>query len=1514
MKRFLLSRNCVPVPSNEVRKTIPMSKNIGLSKICLTLVFFFFLLGTTTTNSFAQNSKVNLSEESQTFQSISKDETDFSRKPSSVSLMEVEVDCNFDILYENPTCGVNNGLITVIPADQNGSTIYYYELTDPFGVTFINATYESVVYYDQMPAGDYSLTVTLFMNPDECQQTYEFALENDYSDCVPCEFEASSIASICGEPNGEILLVNAGQDGSTSFTYEVTDSEGNSVLSIASIVDSVYLSNLLPGEYSVNIGFTGNPDLCNNNYDLTIETNLEGCNLNENCAFDVLFENPECGSNNGLITVVPEEQDGSILYFYELTDPLGVTFNNATFEDSVFYDQMPAGDYSLHITLFMNAEECEQTYEFSLIDDFSNCAPCEFVVSGVDSQCGEPNGQIIVFNEGQEGNTSFDYELLDADGNVIEDITSSVDSLNFGNLSPGDYSVNIVFTGHPEFCETSYDFTIAINNEGCATENCEFEVIYQNPECGSNNGLITVVPAEQDGATIYFYELTDPSGVTFNNATFEDSVFYDQMPVGDYFLRVTLFMNAEECEATYEFALEDDYSNCAPCEFTTGGTASNCGAADGSLEISNAGQTGNTPFDYELVYQDGSGETITSIEATLLFENLLPGDYTLNIQYAGNPDLCSTSYNLTVNDECEPACDFIVEYENPKCGLNNGIITVTPTIQDGNTLYFYQLTDPFGVTFNNATNEFVVLYDQMQTGDYHLEVTNFPPDGTCFYELDFTLEDDFSDCAPCEFEASFDAPTCGEENGEILVVATGQDGVTNFRYDFYEVSGISPIQIAGINSIEDSIFIGNIAPGDYVINVSFQNNPEFCYQEFTFTIENDQSGCVCEISAGSIGTNSNTDICSYGDTVVDTVEVFTNNVVGQVSYYVTNQNGTAIFAGPLPGPIFTFEGAMAEICMIWGIVHCSELSIPTTNDCTIWDIESEDSLILMAPIPINVYDCSEERSHAPCPDGMGAGSISSVSQKVFCREEAEMLPMIEVDMTGQQTDNLMYVVTDIERSYIKAGPYSSNEIYIDAVPGESYKILGIGYNGEMTNIGPGVPIADLTTTGCFEYTNTIEVYVFDCAFGMLCSIAQPGEISTNDNTDFCSIGDNQVNFVHVNSTGNISNFFEYIVTDGNGMVIDGPFSNSNSTFTFEGYPEGTYKIRGIAYEGTLEIPMGAHYSNLISSECYYPTNAIELNLSDCSGASLCNVLENGEIGTNSETDLCAVDGGSYAVDMYSFGNEGTYFTYILTDAATSEILAGPFDDSSIEIDLTNVADYRIRGIAYEGELSLTYGLPVYTGISSTECYEYTFSVLVTVSDCGARFAPFAANNDQENVSFETAKEINVMENDVILTCQSVPVIINSSAKGSVEVLENGSILYTPADGFVGQDKIVYMICCGSKCELAEVTIEVLPDAMEAKMSQLMVPNTFSPNLDGINDLFTIPGLEEYFPGMQVEMTIFNRIGQLIYSTENFESLNQWDGTEVGGNLAAPQGTYYFALKIENEGKIYTKTGFIELRK
>jgi gliding motility-associated-like protein len=77
------------------------------------------------------------------------------------------------------------------------------------------------------------------------------------------------------------------------------------------------------------------------------------------------------------------------------------------------------------------------------------------------------------------------------------------------------------------------------------------------------------------------------------------------------------------------------------------------------------------------------------------------------------------------------------------------------------------------------------------------------------------------------------------------------------------------------------------------------------------------------------------------------------------------------------------------------------------------------------------------------------------------------------------------------------------------------------------------------------------------------------------------------------------------------------------------------------------------------------------------------------------------------------------------------------------------------------------------------------------------------------------------------------------------------------------------------------------------VKEVIIPNVFSPNGDGINDVFEIKYLGFF---ETPELRIFNRWGNQIYMSDNYKS--DWNGGDF------PEGTYYYILDLGNEIPIY----------
>ena len=80
---------------------------------------------------------------------------------------------------------------------------------------------------------------------------------------------------------------------------------------------------------------------------------------------------------------------------------------------------------------------------------------------------------------------------------------------------------------------------------------------------------------------------------------------------------------------------------------------------------------------------------------------------------------------------------------------------------------------------------------------------------------------------------------------------------------------------------------------------------------------------------------------------------------------------------------------------------------------------------------------------------------------------------------------------------------------------------------------------------------------------------------------------------------------------------------------------------------------------------------------------------------------------------------------------------------------------------------------------------------------------------------------------------------------------------------------------------------------------LQIPSGFSPNDDGVNDVWEIDCLDNFLDN---ELVIFNRWGTIVYKTRNYA--NDWNG-ECNQNAILfkqnerlPIGTYFYILKLQ----------------
>ncbi|MBN8701712.1 MAG: gliding motility-associated C-terminal domain-containing protein [Bacteroidetes bacterium] len=199
---------------------------------------------------------------------------------------------------------------------------------------------------------------------------------------------------------------------------------------------------------------------------------------------------------------------------------------------------------------------------------------------------------------------------------------------------------------------------------------------------------------------------------------------------------------------------------------------------------------------------------------------------------------------------------------------------------------------------------------------------------------------------------------------------------------------------------------------------------------------------------------------------------------------------------------------------------------------------------------------------------------------------------------------------------------------------------------------------------------------------------------------------------------------------------------------------------------------------------------------------------------------------------------------------------------------------------------------------------YSTTVQITSNSNGF----VVANADKDSIMFNGSKSINIYQNDTG-SVSSITILV-PPINGQVQSLANGIVLYKPSNGFSGNDSLKYVICdpfCMTRCDTTWVYFKVLPEFV------LSIPNGFSPDGDGVNDVFVIKNLER-FPENSLE--IYNRWGGLVYTSSPY--LNNWDGVcntdapKIGGSKVV-SGTYFYILNV-TVNKKETYKGYIELRR
>ena len=286
--------------------------------------------------------------------------------------------------------------------------------------------------------------------------------------------------------------------------------------------------------------------------------------------------------------------------------------------------------------------------------------------------------------------------------------------------------------------------------------------------------------------------------------------------------------------------------------------------------------------------------------------------------------------------------------------------------------------------------------------------------------------------------------------------------------------------------------------------------------------------------------------------------------------------------------------------------------------------------------------------------------------------------------------------------------------------------------------------------------------------------------------------------------------------------------------------------------------------------------------------------------------------GTYPVTLQVVANDGCIggaTDIIIVNQGPSVVLV----EDTVSVCTGNDATWNVQnpvaGVVYSWYTTATGGTPVATGASFT-----TTNVTGTIS--------FWVESDQNGC-------ISTVRTEAVATVQptlTAPVLSIDSlgtnlirwtwtaipGATSYEVSTNGGGSWsTPSSGANGLthtisnllplQEVTLIVRANGGCMVVQsgpVTGKTLPD-------DIFIPNSFTPNGDGLNDVLRVYG----YTIRNMQFMIFNQWGEKIFETRS--QATGWDGTHKG--KGQPSGVYMYVCKmILNDGTEVTRKGSINL--
>jgi gliding motility-associated-like protein len=397
----------------------------------------------------------------------------------------------------------------------------------------------------------------------------------------------------------------------------------------------------------------------------------------------------------------------------------------------------------------------------------------------------------------------------------------------------------------------------------------------------------------------------------------------------------------------------------------------------------------------------------------------------------------------------------------------------------------------------------------------------------------------------------------------------------------------------------------------------------------------------------------------------------------------------------------------------------------------------------------------------------------------------------------------------------------------------------------------------------------------------------------------------------------------------NSLVVIAPSftPSANLTYSWSGP-----SIIGANNTSSITVNSGGSYSVIVTNTLTGCANTtVVIGVNGAAAVPNLNVTSSSTLGIT-----CAPSTSTITLNAVT---SSTNVTYQWSNGSTVQAMTTSFPGiytvtiNDLSSGCSNTATYQVNSSTSAPSLSVTSpgNLPCAGGTATLNSSTIPANVTYTWSGPGivnGVFSPFPIVNTAGIYTVTVTNPLNGCTGTATVSVLQSSVIANAAADVTVGPapltvnftnLSSGANSYTwnLGDGTTsnstdaantytdpGTYTVVLFATNGQCSDTHTLTVEV-------KRGLGIIPEIFTPNGDGHNDVFEIKGLDSY---PKNKLNVFNRWGNPVYFAEPYN--NDWDGSpnQAGktGSGKLPSGTYYYILDLGDE-KTAPFTGFVQLQ-